>query len=118
MKNQQKKSKISKRKNIIRLYKIYFIRHDNSIWGVSWSHPRFGNLLASCGFDRKIIIWKENNQKWEKIYEYVEHKNSVNCVSFANHEFGLILVAGSSDGNISLHEYQSKYYIVLYIIIF
>lgn len=65
--------------------------------------------MASCGFDRKILIWKEGNQhKWEKIYEYNEHKNSVNCVSFANHEFGLILVAGSSDGFISLHEYKSK----------
>jgi protein transport protein SEC13 len=69
--------------------------------------------LASCGFDRKIIIWKEGNQhKWEKIYEYNEHKNSVNCISFANHEFGLILVAGSSDGHISLHEYKSNKYLL------
>ena len=109
LKKQQKKLQIFKRKNI-KKKKINKIknRHDSSIWGVSWSHPRFGNLLATCGFDRKILIWKENNHKWEKIYEYSEHKNSVNCVSFANHEFGLILVAGSSDGNISLHEYKSK----------
>ncbi len=76
---------------------------------MTWSHPRFGSLIASCGFDRKIIIWREaNNFRWEKIYEYAEHKNSVNCIAFANHEFGLILLAGSSDGFISLHEYKSN----------
>jgi protein transport protein SEC13 len=69
-------------------------------------------LIASCGFDRKINIWKENNLKWEKIYEYSQHENSVNCLSFAHHEFGLILLAGSSDGNISLHEYKSKLIII------
>ena len=76
---------------------------------MTWSHPRFGNLIATCGFDRKIIVWREtNNSRWEKIYEYSEHKNSVNCIAFANHEFGLILLAGSSDGFISLHEYKSN----------
>ncbi len=59
-----------------------------------------------------------NNCKWEKIYEYSEHKNSVNCVSFANHEFGLILLAGSSDGNISIHEYKSTFYLMLNLAIY
>ena len=45
---------------------------------------------------------------WEKIYEYSEHKNSVNCLLFAPQEYGLILLCGSADGYISLHEYKSK----------
>jgi protein transport protein SEC13 len=44
---------------------------------------------------------------WEKIYEYSEHKNSVNSLAFAPQEYGLILLCGSADGYISLHEYKS-----------
>jgi len=76
---------------------------------LAWSHPRFGNLLASCGFDKKVIIWKEMSQNiWERIFEYNGHKNSVNALSFCPHEYGLILLCGSSDGSISLHEYKSN----------
>ena len=24
------------------------------MWQVSWAHPMFGNLLASCSYDRKV----------------------------------------------------------------
>ena len=97
------------RKRLLKyLGKLYFNNsHDGAIWKVSWSHPRYGSLLASCGFDKKIIIWKESSlNKWDKIYEYNDHKNSVNTVAFAPQEYGLILLAGSHDGNISIHEYK------------
>ena len=88
---------------------IINIRHDHSVWQVTWSHPRFGNLLASCGFDKKVMIWKEISQNiWDKIFEYTEHKNSVNSISFAPAEYGLILLCGSSDGYISIHEYKNE----------
>lgn len=32
--------------------------HFGPVWQVAWSHPKFGNLLASCSYDRKVIIWK------------------------------------------------------------
>ena len=38
---------------------------------------------------------------------YEKHKNSVNSIAFAPHEYGLILLCGSSDGSFSLHEYKS-----------
>jgi protein transport protein SEC13 len=76
---------------------------------LAWSHPKFGNLIASCGFDRKVCIWKEiSGNKWDKLYEYTEHSNCVNCVSFCPYDYGVILIAGSTDGNISIHEYKSK----------
>ena len=74
---------------------------------MAWAHPRFGCILASCGFDRKINIWKDFSGKWDKIYSYDNHKNSVNTLAFAPNEYGLILLCGSSDGFISLHEYKS-----------
>lgn len=33
--------------------------HEGPVWQVSWSHPKFGNLLASCSFDNRVMIWKE-----------------------------------------------------------
>jgi protein transport protein SEC13 len=75
---------------------------------LSFSHPRFGSLLASCGFDKKVCIWRDTGKgSWEKLFEYSEHKNSVNCLAFAPQEYGLVLLCGSSDGYISIHEYRN-----------
>lgn len=68
--------------------------HFGPVWQIAWSHPKFGNLLASCSYDRKVIIWKESNRKWGKYYEYSNHDSSVNSVQFAPAELGLILACG------------------------
>lgn len=72
------------------------------MWALSWAHPRFGNILASCSYDRKVILWKEVNGEWTNWYEYGNHDSSVNSVAFAPPEYGLILACGSSDGSISI----------------
>ena len=33
--------------------------HEGPVWMVSWVHPMFGSMLASCSHDKKVIIWKE-----------------------------------------------------------
>lgn len=77
--------------------------HGGPVWQVAWGHPRFGNLLASCSYDRKVIVWKgESNGEWSKWYEYSNHDSSVNSVAFSPPEYGLILACGSSDGSISI----------------
>lgn len=76
--------------------------HGGPVWQLSWAHPKFGNILASCSYDRKVILWKENNGEWTKYYEYSNHDSSVNTVAFAPPEYGLILACGSSDGSISI----------------
>jgi protein transport protein SEC13 len=76
--------------------------HEGPVWQLAWSHPKFGSLLASCSYDRKVIIWKEMNGTWGKLYEYSNHESSVNSVSWAPHEWGLLLACGSSDGSISI----------------
>ena len=30
--------------------------HVGPVWQVAWAHPKFGNLLASCSYDRYFII--------------------------------------------------------------
>ncbi|KAL8158760.1 hypothetical protein V2J09_000297 [Rumex salicifolius] len=82
--------------------------HQGPVWQVSWAHPKFGSLLASCSYDGRVIIWKEGNQnEWTQFHVFHEHKSSVNSICFAPHELGLSLACGSSDGNISVFTARS-----------
>ncbi|KAK9497348.1 hypothetical protein O3M35_004681 [Rhynocoris fuscipes] len=81
--------------------------HFGPVWQLSWAHPKFGNILASCSFDKRLIIWKENRE-WTKIFEYKAHEGSVNSVAFGPHEFGLTLACGSADGAVSILTFKGK----------
>lgn len=83
--------------------------HDGPIWELSWSHPKFGNLLASCSFDQSVIIWKElSASKWTSVHKYVGHAFSVNCVEWAPFEYGPMLACGSADGHVSVLTWTDK----------
>lgn len=45
--------------------------HSGSVWRVTWAHPEFGKILATCSFDRTIAIWEENGL--EKCQERARH---------------------------------------------
>ena len=100
-------------------------RHTGPVWQVAWAHPKFGHILASCSYDGKVIIWKDQQPAstgWAKIKEHSLHTASgaflpplthavllirrfvipVNSVSWAPHELGAILACASSDGKISV----------------
>jgi len=69
---------------------------------VQWAHPKYENLIATCGYDKKIKIWKEvKAQSWDIVYEF-EAEASVGTVSWAPWEYGLVLAAGSADGKIHI----------------
>lgn len=79
--------------------------HEGPVWQVAWAHPKYGSVLASCGYDRKVIVWRElegAKNQWSKMYVYSGHEMSVNSIAFCPHEYGLILACGSSDGQVSL----------------
>lgn len=79
--------------------------HDGPVWMVAWAHPKYGNHLASCSFDNKIIIWKESEQGvFSQAYASPTtlHEASVNAIAWAPHEHGLVLAAASSDGSASV----------------
>lgn len=87
--------------------------HTGPVWQVAWAHPKFGHILASCSYDGKVIIWKEQPTQgpspggWAKIKEHTLHKASVNSVSWAPHELGAILACASSDGTISVLTFKN-----------
>lgn len=82
--------------------------HTAPVWQLSWAHPDFGGLLASGGYDRKVIIWAENNGRWQKSHEWVGHEASVNSVSFAPHQLGLLLATASADSSIGVLEFNAQ----------
>ena len=60
-------------------------------------------MLASCSYDRKIIVWKETSpNEFTPIYEHRAHELSINSIAWSPQEFGLSLACGSSDGYISV----------------
>lgn len=86
--------------------------HEGPVWQVSWAHPKFGIMLASCSYDGSVLVHSEtggnNNSNWSVIYEYKLHESSVNSIEWCSHEFGLILACASSDGKVSIIEYKNR----------
>jgi len=82
--------------------------HEGPVRRVSWAHPRFGALLASCGFDHRVMIWKQTDAGWERIYRSPANlfSASVNALQFAPQELGLMLAAGDSSGKVVVLTHQ------------
>jgi len=77
--------------------------HEGPVWQVAWCHPKFGNMLASCGYDRKVIIWKEIDSTWSTAYTYDKHTLSVNSVAWGPSEMEeCTLACASSDNHVSI----------------
>lgn len=89
-------------------------RHEGPVWQVAWAHPSFGSLLASCSYDRRVIIWKESGtRQWTRLYEHRVHASSVNAIAWApphnEYAYGagdgngpLVLACASADGKVSI----------------
>jgi len=70
---------------------------------VSWSHPKFGSLLASASFDHRVCVWREASPgTWHAVFTDPVHTASVNAVAFGPHEGGCAVAAASSDGALSV----------------
>ena len=55
---------------------VSFFSHEGPVWQVAWAHPMFGNLLASCSYDRRVIVWKEAGNEYQVLYESQHHDSS------------------------------------------
>lgn len=111
--------------------------HTGPVWQVAWAHPKYGHILASCSYDGKVLIWKEQQGgaggaaaatnagynpgpyggvsgaaaggagNWSRIKEHSLHTASVNSVSWAPHELGAIVACASSDGKLSVLTFKN-----------
>ena len=66
--------------------------HTGPIYKLSWSHPSFGQILASAGFDKKVNIYKVDNNRLEEIYSHSNHNNSVKSLKFSPSTKNLLLI--------------------------
>jgi protein transport protein SEC13 len=80
--------------------------HEGPVWTVAWAHPRFGSVLATASFDKRVLIWKEVNERgdnqWRPVHIIAVHNGSVNSVCWCPQEFGAILASASSDGTVAV----------------
>jgi protein transport protein SEC13 len=83
--------------------------HSGPVWKAAWAHPTFGTLLASCSYDRRVIMWREDSPNvWSKIFEDASAGESVTSVAWAPHQHGLVLAAASADGHVSVFTYTEQ----------
>lgn len=85
-----------------------FEAHEGPIWQVSWAHPKYESVIATCGYDCKVRVWKRDlNNNWNnKVHEESLH-SSVNCIAWAPWEYGLILAAGTAEGKVYIIQPQA-----------
>ena len=71
------------------------------------AHPKYGNILASSSYDARVLIWRDQPPTgWTRVAEFTHHTASVNIVAWAPHEAGCLLACASSDGRVSVLEFQ------------
>jgi len=87
--------------------------HYGPVWRVTWAHPEFGQVLASCSFDHAVCVWEEAEavddrgtvvSRWQKRAQLADATDSVTDVKFCPRHLGLQLAAGSSDGHVRIYE--------------
>eukprot|EP01128_Nolandella_sp_AFSM9_P005673 TRINITY_DN2794_c0_g1_i1.p1 TRINITY_DN2794_c0_g1~~TRINITY_DN2794_c0_g1_i1.p1 ORF type:complete len:380 (+),score=87.72 TRINITY_DN2794_c0_g1_i1:152-1141(+) len=85
--------------------------HAGSIWRVEWADPSFGQLFASCSFDRTVRVWEESpatggvaGSSWTNKATLLDSQRSVQDVAFAPRHLGFKLATCSQDGFVRLYE--------------
>jgi nucleoporin SEH1 len=100
--------------------------HYGSIWRLAWAHPEFGQVLASCSFDRKVCIWEEiadaesasgggggarpsglaaaGHQGWRLQAELQEARDSLHDIRFSPSHQGLRLASCGADRMVRVYD--------------
>ncbi len=70
------------------------IGHEGPVWQVAWAHPKFGSILASCSYDRKVIIWKQGaDNEWTQAQVSLQIPPSLESRALCNIQYlGIKLV--------------------------
>ncbi len=86
---------------------------DALIHKLAWAPPEYGDILASCSYDRTVIIWGKSGvrggggqqlAKWTNRAKLVDSRQSVNDIAFAPKHMGLMIATCSADGSVRIYE--------------
>lgn len=81
---------------------------QDAVFKLQWSHPDFGNILASCGFDKWVIIWQEEKEddkfNWKLRAKIQDFSESVEDISFCPRVHGLKLASATLNGKVKIFE--------------
>ncbi|KAK1350593.1 hypothetical protein LUQ84_3532 [Hamiltosporidium tvaerminnensis] len=72
--------------------------HDGPVTSAKFINK--GELIASCCFTGKVIIWKLEGNSYNKKFERKIFEGSLNSLSVKNIENGFIVFCACSDGNV------------------
>ncbi|KAJ1362009.1 hypothetical protein KIN20_021415 [Parelaphostrongylus tenuis] len=84
--------------------------HGGAVWRVVWAHPEFGQLLATCSYDRSVHIWEEirsatgGGGRWVRKAYLTDSRANVTDIGFAPRHLGLILATVSAQGIVRIYE--------------
>lgn len=82
--------------------------HSGSVWKVTWAHPEFGQIIATCSFDRTAAVWEEIGpgvpSTWVRRASLVDSRTPVTDVKFAPKSQGFQLATCSADGVVRIYE--------------
>lgn len=82
--------------------------HDAPVMRVIFSSPEYGSLLASSGFDKRVIIWQEKLEGgksfWITKQKIQEFSDNVEDISFCPKIYGLKLAVCTYNGKIKIFE--------------
>nr|CAD7402199.1 unnamed protein product [Timema poppensis] len=89
--------------------------HSGSVWKVTWAHPEFGQVVATCSFDRTACVWEEivgegavpgeeGLRHWVRRTNLVDSRTSVTDVKFGPKSMGLLVATCSADGIVRIYE--------------
>lgn len=93
--------------------------HNDSIWRLSWAHPEFGQVLASCSEDGTVNIYEEQDrvtstlkgETWQRKAQICDTKKALNDIKFAPRHLGLKLATASADGKVRVYEATDSFVI-------
>ncbi|XP_022663105.1 nucleoporin SEH1-like isoform X2 [Varroa jacobsoni] len=83
-----------------------FKTHSGSVWKVTWAHPEFGQVIATCSYDRTAAIWEECPVlgKWLRKASIVCAQATLKDIKFAPKHLGLQIATCSEDCRVRVYE--------------
>jgi len=79
-------------------------QHHGSIQRISWAHPKFGDIIASCASDYNIHVFVSTGSTFAYKTQLSKPKDIIRDCQFAPEHYRLALASASADGTVQFWE--------------